>query len=155
VRPQIVRGEAGKFAAFRRAHAALAASGTVTLELGVSGVPMVVAYRVEAIARMVRRMLKLDTIVLANLALGEKAIPEFLDEQSSPENLAAAVLPLMSETPARTAQLAALARLDEVMRVPAPPSDRAAEIVIEAANTGAARTAGKGRSARQPAALAN
>jgi lipid-A-disaccharide synthase len=116
---------------------------------------MVVAYRVEAIARMVRRILKLDTIVLANLALGEKAIPEFLDEQSSPENLAAALLPLLSETPARTAQLAALARLDEVMRVPAPPSDRAAKIVIEAASTGATRTAGKGRSARQPAALAN
>ena len=52
VRPQIVRGEAEKFAAFRRAHAALAASGTVTLELGLAGVPMVVAYRVDPVARV-------------------------------------------------------------------------------------------------------
>ncbi len=52
VRPRIVLGEAEKFAAFRRAHAALAASGTVTLELGLAGVPAVVAYRVDAVVRL-------------------------------------------------------------------------------------------------------
>ena len=137
VRPNVVVGEAEKFAAFRRAHAALAASGTVTLELGLSGVPMVVAYRVEPLLRFLKRFLKLHSIVLANLALGENAIPEFLDESGSPEALSKATLSLLSDTPERAAQLTALARLDHVMRVPEPPSDRAAEIVIEAAESGA------------------
>lgn len=138
--PRIVIGEAEKFAAFRRAHAALAASGTVTLELGLSGVPMVVAYRVEPLLRFLKRFLRLHSIVLANLALGENAVPEFLDEAGSPEALAKATLSLLSETPARAAQLSALARLDEVMRVPVAPSDRAAEIVIEAAESGVRRS---------------
>jgi lipid-A-disaccharide synthase len=45
VTPHIVSREADKFAAFRLARAALAASGTVTLELALAGTPMVVAYR--------------------------------------------------------------------------------------------------------------
>ena len=138
VRPKIIVGEAEKFAAFRRAHAALAASGTVTLELGLSGVPMVVAYRVEPLLRVLKGFLKLPSIVLANLALGVNAIPEFLDEAGSPEVLSKATLSLLADTPARAAQIAALARLDDVMRVPVPPSDNAARIVIEAAEAGAA-----------------
>ena len=53
-RPTIVLGEGEKFEAFRRAHAALAASGTVTLELALAGVPMVVAYKVDPIARLLK-----------------------------------------------------------------------------------------------------
>lgn len=139
VRPTIVFGEAEKLAAFRRAHAALAASGTVTLELGLSGIPMVVAYRVEPAVRMLKGFLKLPSIVLANLALGENAIPEFLDGSGSPDTLARAILALLSNGPERSAQLAALARLDEVMHVSTPPSDRAAEIVIQTAEAGSAR----------------
>lgn len=139
VRPRIVVGEAEKFAAFRRAHAALTASGTVTLELGLSGVPMVVAYRVEAAGRLLKRFLKVPSIVLANLALGENAIPEFLDEAGSPDILARTTLPLLSDGPARAAQLAALARLEEVMGVLVPPSDKAAEIVVATAEAGPVR----------------
>ena len=84
----MVLGEAEKFAAFRRAHAALAASGTVTLELALAGVPMVVAYRVDPMARRLKRFLTVPSIVLANLVLGENAVPEFLDEDGSPEALA-------------------------------------------------------------------
>ena len=90
VQPQIVRGEAAKFAAFRRAHAALAASGTVTLELGLAQVPMVVAYRVDPVARVLKRFLRVPSIVLANLVLGKNAVPEFLDSAGSPEVLARA-----------------------------------------------------------------
>jgi lipid-A-disaccharide synthase len=143
VRPTIVRGETEKFAAFRRAHAALAASGTVTLELGLAGVPMVVAYRVDPVARRLKRFLKVPSIVLTNLVLGENAIPEFLDEASSPETLARETLALLEDSPARRAQLEALARLDTAMALPGGgrPSDRAAEIVVEAAENGAGRRA--------------
>lgn len=132
VKPTIVSGEVATYAAFRRAHAALAASGTVTLELALSGVPMVVAYRVDPLIRPFKGMLKVDSIVLANLILGENAIPEFLDGQAAPETLAAALTPLLGETPARAAQLAAFARIDTAMTVEGgTPSTRAAGVVME------------------------
>jgi lipid-A-disaccharide synthase len=139
VRPQIVRGEAAKFAAFRRAHAALAASGTVTLELGLAQVPMVVAYRVDPVARVLKRFLRVPSIVLTNLVLGNNAVPEFLDSTGSPKVLAEHTLALLSEGPARAAQLAALAQLDVLMAVDEPPSERAAAMVIEAAEGWAGR----------------
>ncbi len=140
-RPEIVLGEAEKFAAFRRAHAALAASGTVTLELGLAGVPMVVAYRVDPVARLLKRFLTVHSIVLANLVLGENAVPEFLDDAGPPEVLARETLALLSDTDARRAQVAALRRMSEAMALPggARPSDKAAKIVIEAAEHGTGR----------------
>ena len=141
VQPTIVLGEAAKFAAFRRAHAALAASGTVTLELGLAGVPAVVAYRVDPVARVLKRFLNVPSIVLTNLVLGENVVPEFLDEDGSPEVLARETLALLDDGPARTAQLRALDRLEQAMSVPAPPSELAARIVVEAAEHGAGRRA--------------
>jgi lipid-A-disaccharide synthase len=143
VRPTIVAGEAAKFAAFRRAHAALAASGTVTLELGLAGVPMVVAYRVDLVARLLKRFLDVPSIVLTNLVLGENAVPEFLDEAAAPATLAAETLSLLFDGPARALQLSALARLAAVMALPGGrrPSELAAEIVVEAAENGAGRRA--------------
>lgn len=132
VAPRIVSGEAEKFAAFRRAHAALAASGTVTLELALSGVPMVVAYRVDPIARLFKRFLKVPSIVLANLIIGENVVPEFLDDDGSPENLARHLAPLLDDGPERARQLAGFARLDRAMALPDArlPSERAADIVL-------------------------
>jgi len=134
--PAIVVGEAAKLAAFRRAHAALAASGTVSLELGLAGVPTVIAYRVDPIARVLKHLfLNVPSIVLTNLVLGENAMPEFLDSAGSPEVLARETLELLTEGPARAAQLAALAKLSEIMVLSdgERPSGRAAGIVIEAA----------------------
>jgi lipid-A-disaccharide synthase len=132
VQPTIVEGEEAKFAAFRRAHAALAASGTVTLELALAGVPMVVAYRIDLLVQWVRLVFRAKSIVLSNLVLGENAIPELIDWQSTPKRLAAALLPLLEETPERAAQLAAFARLDSLMTLEGTtPSARAAEVVVE------------------------
>ena len=145
VRPQIVLGEEAKFAAFRRAHAALAASGTVTLELGLAGVPMVVAYRVDPVARMLKRFLTVPSIVLTNLVLGMNAVPEFLDDDANPDVLARETLALLSDGPVRARQVEALCRLSEKMVLPdgGRPSDKAAEIVIEAAENGRGRRAAR------------
>jgi lipid-A-disaccharide synthase len=132
VKPTIVEGEAEKFAAFRCAHAALAASGTVTLELALAGVPMIVAYRIDPLAQWVRLVVRAKTIVLANLVLGENVVPEFIDWQSTPARLAAGLTPLLAETPERRRQVEAFARLDAVMEIGGTtPSARAAENVIE------------------------
>lgn len=140
VRPAIVEGEVATYAAFRRAHAALAASGTVTLELGLSGVPMVVAYRVDPILRPFTGWLQSPSFVLTNLILGSNVIPEYLDGAADPDTLAAALTPLLSDSPQRRAQVSAFARLERIMAVDrGTPSSRAADIVVKAMETRPAR----------------
>ena len=132
VKPQIVEGEAEKLAAFHRAHAALAASGTVSLELALSAVPMVVAYRTDPLVRLLKPFLRAKSIVLPNLILDERAIPEFIDGDSDPARLAAALAPLLRDSPERAAQLAAFERLEALMDSNGPaPSARAAQAVLE------------------------
>jgi lipid-A-disaccharide synthase len=130
--PKIVVEPADKWRAFRNARAALAVSGTVTLELALAGVPSVVIYRVSLFEEAIGRMfLRGSTIVLANLVLGENAMPEFLQRDAVPERLAAAVAPLLGPTPERVRQVDAFARLDHIMQIgQVSPSARAAEIVL-------------------------
>jgi len=129
--PHIVDGEDDKFRAFKLASAALAASGTVTLELGVTGVPMVVAYKVDALIARVRFLLKVHSVVLANLVLGENAFPEFLQEDCTPEKLSAALLPLLKDSAERAAQVSALAGIRDKMFLPSgTPSGKAADVVL-------------------------
>lgn len=134
VKPTLVEGDADKWRAFRLARAALAASGTVTLELAVAGVPMVVAYKVEPwIAPLLRRMIKVPTVTLPNLVLGDNAFPERIQEQCTPNELAGLLHTLVEDTPARAAQIAALARIPDALELPADnatPSEAAARIVL-------------------------
>jgi lipid-A-disaccharide synthase len=136
--PHLVVGEEDKFRAFKLARAALAASGTVTLELALAGTPMVVAYKVGApTAALVRRMVTASSAVLANLVLDEKAFPELIQEYCTPANLASALAPVLDEGPARARQLAALARIPQRMRLPkGTPSEAAADIVLHYAEKG-------------------
>ena len=128
----VVVGDAAKAAAFRRARVALAASGTVTLELALAGVPMVAAYRVANWeAAIARRLVKVPSAILPNLVLGENVVPEFIQEAATAPALAAELAGLLGETPARARQVAAFTRLDAVLRPAAgSPSDAAAEAVI-------------------------
>ena len=132
--PRIVVGEVEKLAAFRNARAALAASGTVTLELALAGVPLVGAYKVSPLEAQLRHFVTLPfSILLPNLVLGEPAIPEFLQRDCDPQKHAAALAPLVRDGPSRAAQLAALAKLDALMRLPdgRTPSAHAAAAVLE------------------------
>lgn len=134
-RPRIVVEAAEKRAAFRQARAALAASGTVTLELALAGVPTVAAYRVGALEMalaqaIVRLQTAVHSVILANLVLGEKIVPEFIQGDCTAPALADALVPLLADTPERRRQVAAFARLDEVMGLPAEPSSKAADVVL-------------------------
>jgi lipid-A-disaccharide synthase len=133
VRPRIVGGEAAKFAAFRRARAALAASGTVSLELALAQVPMVIAYKMAKWEEVIaRRLVQVSTIVLPNLILGEKAVPEFIQADCTAEALAQTLAPLLTAGPERSAQLAAFGRLGAEMTPQgmSPPSEGAAARVL-------------------------
>jgi lipid-A-disaccharide synthase len=131
VEPRVVLGEQDKRAAFRTARAALAKSGTVTLELALSGVPMVTAYRVGgAEAFVLRRAIRVSSVILANLVLGDNIVPEFLQADCTPDNLARALRPLLDDTPERTRQLEAFGKLDAIMSTGKAPSVGAADIVL-------------------------
>jgi lipid-A-disaccharide synthase len=132
VRPRIVFEEAEKRAAFRVARAALAKSGTVTLELALAGVPMVAAYKVSPFeAFVIKRLVRVPSYILANLVLGENVVPEIGQEECTPDGLAAALTPLIGDTPERRQQVEAFARLDRILEIGSrAPATRAAEIVL-------------------------
>jgi lipid-A-disaccharide synthase len=140
IQPRLVVDPAEKWAAFRSARAALAASGTVTLELALSGVPTIGAYRVSLIEEAVGRLMRLpdlSTIILANLVIGEKVVPEFLQRDCTPEKLADALGALVLDTAERARQIEAFKRLDTTMAIgSASPSSQAAAIVLDAARRG-------------------
>lgn len=145
--PRLV-SQAEKFGAFRRARAALVTSGVATLELALAATPMAVAYRVSPIEWPLRHLVAVESIVLPNLILGARAVPEFLQGDATPEALAAALVSLLDETPARAAQRAAFQRLREkLLEGGARPSARAAAVVLEYARP--SRPALKGKLARR------
>jgi lipid-A-disaccharide synthase len=132
VEPRIVVGEMEKRAAFRIAHAALAKSGTVTLELALAGVPMVAAYRAGAVeAWVMRTMIQVNSVILANLVVGENVVPEFIQQDCIPEKLAGGLRDALTESALRRRQLEAFAKLDGIMSTGnLSPSVQAADIVL-------------------------
>jgi lipid-A-disaccharide synthase len=134
--PIVVLDDAEKFDAFAASDIALAASGTVSLELNLARVPTVIAYRVSDVsATIVRALVRVRHVTIANLVLGDRSvIPELMQEDCTPENLAGAVLALLDD-PAACAEQVRLAA--EAMRLLGhggpPPSLRAAEILLDIA----------------------
>lgn len=134
VKPRIVASVEEKFAAMRTARAAITASGTATLELALSGVPHVGAYRMKPWeAFIVRRLVTVSMALLPNLLLGKRVVPEFIQSDCTPENIVRAIAPLIADGAERNGQLKAFAKLDEILGVAgAPPSARAAAAVLDA-----------------------
>lgn len=117
VKAEIVSGEAAKLEAFRGARAALAASGTVTLELALSQVPTVAAYKgANWEAALARRLVKLPSVILPNLILGRSIVPEFIQETAVPQALAAALLAALDDGEARRRQLEGFVEVETIMR---------------------------------------
>jgi len=125
-----------KWDCFAASDGAMAASGTVALELAVAGVPMVIAYKVApATAMIVRRLLTVKYVSLLNLLVDRPVVPEFLQENCTPSLLAAALRPLLQDGPERKAQLAgakeALAALGVEGESPSRRAARQALAMIE------------------------
>ncbi|MBJ3775550.1 lipid-A-disaccharide synthase [Acuticoccus mangrovi] len=151
VQPAIVSGPGAKAQAFAKARAALAASGTVTLELAAARVPMVVAYKLDFAYRQVKRLhwllpiVKAPSMVLANIAIGRNDIPAFLEEDANPEALAAALAPLLKpESEARALQMRAFDDFAAEMAVATSPAEQAADAVLSVLPPSAAEDSGSG-----------
>jgi lipid-A-disaccharide synthase len=132
VSPVVVESEAEKFAAFAASNAALAASGTVALELAMAHLPAVIAYRINPLTHFVaRRMVKVRYANLVNLLLDRPAVPELIQADCTPDKLAASVSGLLGDEAARAAQIAADdAALALLGRGREPPSRRAAQEIL-------------------------
>jgi lipid-A-disaccharide synthase len=128
----VVEGEAEKFAAMAAADVALAASGTVALELALMDVPNVIAYRVHPLtAAIVRRLIRVKYANLVNLLIDREAVPEFIQADCRGDLLCRAVGKLLTDREAADAQRAAMR---EAMSLLSPgeetPSDRAAMTIL-------------------------
>ena len=129
----IVESESDKFAAFAAANVALAASGTVTTELALSGVPMVVAYKVGAISHAVAKaIVRVPHVSIVNLLLGREAVPEFLQTRCRPELLSSAVVRLFRDEAYREQQKRDLREAVHLLGIDDdPPSLRAARVLLD------------------------
>jgi lipid-A-disaccharide synthase len=134
----VVRGAAEKYDAFAACEAALAASGTVALELALAGLPAVIAYKVSKLSAFVATRflgLKLKFATLVNIIMDRPVMPELLQDDCTPDRLAAAVGHLLDDADARARQVA---DAHEAMRRLGwggdSPSARAAEAVLDYLN---------------------
>jgi lipid-A-disaccharide synthase len=129
-----------KYDAMAASDAAIAASGTVSLELAMAGVPPVVVYRVSALtAAIVRRMVKVRYASLVNIIQDRMVVPELLQERCTPEAVADTVLGFLTD-PARAAEVVAgqQAGLAALAAGTEPPSRQAARAVLALAKPGMA-----------------
>jgi lipid-A-disaccharide synthase len=128
-----VTDPAEKFDAFAASRAAIAKSGTVTLELALAGVPMVVCYKVSAVTGfLARRLVLVSHASLVNLLAERVVVPELMQEACTPAGIAEKVAPLLDEGAIRAAQLAGFEEVVGRLGGKSPaPSERAAEAVLE------------------------
>lgn len=119
--------------AFASADVALAASGTVTLELAAAGVPMVVAYRLAALTWQIGKRLRRNPYAcLVNILLDAPCVPEFIQRRCRADSLARAVTRLLNDADARAEQRAGLRRATALVQAPGDlsPSESAARATL-------------------------
>ena len=128
----VVRNDTEKFDAFAASDVALAASGTVSLELAMANLPAVIAYRVSPMtAWLARRLLRVRHVSLVNIIMGREVVPERLQDDCRPEVLAIDIERLLGDPDARRSQTqAARDALKQLGLGGIPPSQRAAEAVL-------------------------
>ncbi|MDP2697788.1 lipid-A-disaccharide synthase [Thalassospira sp.] len=132
-KPIVVLGDQDRRDAFSVSHAALAASGTVSLELAIAGVPHVIAYRVHPVtAWLVRRLVRIDTATIVNLVLGNKLVPEFLQENCKADQILPVLEKMIFDEATRTVHKQGFETASRFLGFgDIPPSDKAADVVLD------------------------
>jgi lipid-A-disaccharide synthase len=134
VQPDVIEDADQKRQAFADATVALAASGTVSLELAANRCPMVIAYDMHPVTLwMMRRAALIDTVTLVNLVSETRSVPEFIGPRCTPALIAPTVVNLIADGPARAAQEAAMTlTLQRLGQGGEAPGLRAARSVLAA-----------------------
>lgn len=134
IKPLIVTADGEKYAAFKAANAALAASGTVALELGLALLPSVTVYKVHPItAALYRHLIKTKFVNLINIMAGHLVVPEFLQENCTVKNVSETLIDLLENSAQRERQLETLSQVKGWLSPPNGQSPRivAAQAVID------------------------
>lgn len=136
LRPFVAASDGDRRAAMMAADLAITASGTATLELGIAGVPMIVAHRLHPLtAILARRMIRVPHVALANLVLGGAVVPELLQADCRADLVTATAGGLLRNYAAVAAQRESFSRLPALLQPGGrePPSLRAARAVLDVA----------------------
>ena len=129
-KPTVVTGTEEKWRAFGEADAALIASGTVSLELALAGVPLVSCYKLDRIARLASGLITTWSALLPNLIADRPVAPEFFNGYVRPRMLARWLEALLDDTPARAWQKQGFAEVVRRMATERPAGEIAAEAVL-------------------------
>ncbi len=109
---------------------ALAASGTVTIEAALLGVPMVTFYRVNALSWLLgRRLVRAPFLSMVNLVAGRRIVPELIQDDMTPERMADEAYGLLEDEAARSLMLAGLAEVAEKLKTDRDPMEIAADCI--------------------------
>jgi lipid-A-disaccharide synthase len=129
--PEVFVGDAEKWRAFAQADVALAASGTVLLELALAGIPSVSTYKTDFWIRLALSRIKVWSGALPNLIADYPVMPEFFDEFIRPSMLARLLERLAADTPERNAMLAGFADVFDRMETEQGSGAHGADIVLD------------------------
>ena len=131
-KPEIVTDSSGKWQAFGEADAALVASGTVSLELALAGVPLVSCYKLDPFARAIQRFITSWSAALPNLIADRTIVTEVYNQYVWPQWLARHLEGLFSDTSLRRWQKDGFLEISRRMATDRPSGEIAAEIVMKA-----------------------
>ncbi|MBB4094676.1 lipid-A-disaccharide synthase [Ochrobactrum pecoris] len=135
IKPLIVLGDEEKWKAFSRADAALAASGTVSLELALSRIPSVLSYKADWFARkFLMPKITIWSAALPNIIADEPVVPEYFNEFVRPGMLARSLERLMRPGSARQAQLDGFDTVASIMSTERPSGEIGAQVILELAS---------------------
>ena len=129
-KPEIIHDHERKWQAFAEADAALAASGTVSLELALSRVPFVACYKTDRVMKLFHYLITIWSSLLPNLIADYAIAPEYIDHFVRPGMLARQIEQLAADTPQRAAQLAGFDDVLQALATDRPSGEMAAEIVL-------------------------
>ncbi len=131
IKPEIFEDTDRKWQAFGEADAALAASGTVLLELALAGVPVISTYRTDPLIRLAMFMISTWTAALPNLIADRVVIPEYYNSMIRPGLIARKLERLMIDGPDRAVQLEGYSEIARRMKTLKPSGELAADVVLE------------------------
>ena len=130
---QVVETQADRYDAFRASEAAIAASGTVALELAICHIPHVIAYRVSRLtAWIIAKIMKIQFVNLTNIMLGRLIVPELLQEQCVCGNITANISELLQKGDLYEREMEGFAKVKQTLSSGTQtPSENAADFVLE------------------------